>query len=56
MFLNFEDEEKELEHQYQVIAALEIIDYKINIFYLFKNVRACSSNFNVLCFTSIRKK
>ena len=31
MFLNFEDEEKELEHQYQIIAALEIIDYKINI-------------------------
>ena len=30
MFLNFEDEEKELEHQYQIIAALEIIDYKIN--------------------------
>ena len=29
MFLNFEDEEKELEHQYQIIAALEIIDYKI---------------------------
>ena len=28
MFLNFEDEEKELEHQYQIIAALEIIDYK----------------------------
>ena len=30
MFLNFENEEKELEHQYQIIAALEIIDYKIN--------------------------
>ena len=30
MFLNFESEEKELEHQYQIIAALEIIDYKIN--------------------------
>ena len=30
MFLNFEDDEKELEHQYQIIAALEIIDYKIN--------------------------
>ena len=30
MFLNFEEEEKELEHQYQIIAALEIIDYKIN--------------------------
>ena len=30
MFLNFEDEEKELEHQYQIIAAFEIIDYKIN--------------------------
>ena len=29
MFLNFEDEEKELEHQYQIIADLEIIDYKI---------------------------
>ena len=30
MFLNFEDEEKELEHQYQIIATLEIIDYKMN--------------------------
>jgi hypothetical protein len=30
MFLNFENEEKELEHQYQIIASLEIIDYKIN--------------------------
>ena len=30
MFLNFESEEKDLEHQYQIIAALEIIDYKIN--------------------------
>ena len=30
MFLNFEDEEKELEHQYQIIAASEILDYKIN--------------------------
>ena len=30
MFVNFENEEKELEHQYQIIAALEIIDYKIN--------------------------
>ena len=31
MFLNFEDEEKELEHQYQIIATLEIIDYKMII-------------------------
>ena len=30
MFFNFEDDDKELEHQYQIIAALEIIDYKIN--------------------------
>lgn len=30
MFLNFENEEKELEHQYQIIATLEIIDYKMN--------------------------
>ena len=30
MFLNFEGDEKELEHQYQIIAALEIIDHKIN--------------------------
>ena len=30
MFFNFEEDDKELEHQYQVIAALEIIDYKIN--------------------------
>ena len=30
MFLNFEEEEKELEHQYQIIATLEIIDYKMN--------------------------
>ena len=30
MFLNFEGDDKELEHQYQVIAALEIVDYKIS--------------------------
>ena len=30
MFFNFEEDDKELEHQYQIIAALEIIDYKIN--------------------------
>ena len=30
MFLNFETEDKELEHQYQVIAALEIVDYKLS--------------------------
>ena len=30
MFINFEEEEKELEFQYQTITALEIIDYKIN--------------------------
>ena len=30
MFLNFEGEDKELEHQYQVIAALEIVDYKLS--------------------------
>ena len=30
MFFNFEDDDKELEHQYQIIAALEIIEYKIN--------------------------
>ena len=30
MFINFEEEEKELEYQYQTITALEIIDYKIN--------------------------
>ena len=30
MFFNFEEDDKELEHQYQIIAALEIIDYKVN--------------------------
>ena len=30
MFFNFDQKDKELEHQYQIIAALEIIDYKIN--------------------------
>ncbi len=30
MFFNFDEKDKELEHQYQIIAALEIIDYKIN--------------------------
>ena len=30
MFFNFDKKDKELEHQYQIIAALEIIDYKIN--------------------------
>ena len=30
MFFNFEEDDKELEYQYQIIAALEIIDYKIN--------------------------
>ena len=30
MFLNFEGDDKELEHQYQVIAALEIVDYKLS--------------------------
>ena len=30
MFLNFEADDKELEHQYQVIAALEIVDYKLS--------------------------
>ena len=30
MFLNFEEDDKELEHQYQIIASLEIIDYKKN--------------------------
>jgi hypothetical protein len=30
MFFNFEEDDKELEHQYQIIAALEIIDYKLN--------------------------
>ena len=30
MFFNFEEDDKELEHQYQIIVALEIIDYKIN--------------------------
>ena len=31
MFFNFEEDDKELEHQYQIIAALEIIDYKMNL-------------------------
>ena len=30
MFFNFEEDDKELEYQYQIIAALEIIDYRIN--------------------------
>ena len=30
MFFNFDEKEKELEHQYQIIAALEIIDYKLS--------------------------
>ena len=30
MFFNFDEKDKELEHQYQIIAALEIIDYKLS--------------------------
>ena len=30
MFFNFGEDDKELEYQYQIIAALEIIDYRIN--------------------------
>ena len=30
MFFNFDEKDKELEHQYQIIAALGIIDYKNN--------------------------
>ena len=30
MFFNFEEDDKELEHQYQIISALEIINYKKN--------------------------
>ena len=30
MFFNFEEDDKELEHQYQIISALEIINYKMN--------------------------
>ena len=30
MFFNFEEDDKELEYQNQIIAALEIIDYRIN--------------------------
>ena len=30
MFFNFEEDDKELEYQYQIIAALEIVDYKMS--------------------------
>ena len=30
MFFNFEEDDKELEYQYQIISALEIIDYKMS--------------------------